>query len=341
MSGNEDRKGGIEHFEKRLSQTLLLVFPTIVVIFLFIFRETDLTNLIKRINFFYLFLLSLLLIGVWFFNTLKFYMIVKFSGGKVSFKKSFEIVLASVFGSNITPFYSGGIPTQVYFLSKFAESIGRATAISVLYMILTLLIYLVFSVILLVTPHGFISGLRNDFFTSLAVFVFVLSSFAFFFMRFPYKAKRIIEKISNFFSKGKFDPSNLEKSIDEFSKGLKLFFAQKKIYSLIIILIAFTSQFLYLLLTPFSFKALGLNFPVREILLTQIAVQFTASIGATPGGIGIMDAAFAAFFKPYAPHHVAQLTFLYRFFSFYLPTLIGGLYFYKLLREEKQISNKP
>ncbi len=336
MVQGDDKKGGIKHFEKRISQAFLLVIPTLVVIFLFIFRETNLASLIKRINLFYVMLLLLVLLAVWIFDTLKFYVVVKFSGGKISFKKSFEIVLASIFGSNITPFYSGGIPTQVYFLSKFSESVGRATAISVLYMILTLTIYLVFSVFLLITPHNFITGLRNDFITSLAIFVFILSFFAFFFMRYPHKAKNIIEKISKRISGNNFDSAGIEHTIDEFSEGLRLFFSQNKIFSILTIFIALAAQILFLFLTPLSFKALGLNFPLKEILLTQIAMQFTASIGATPGGIGIMDAAFAAFFKPYAPHHIAQLTFLYRFVSFYLPTIVGALYFYKLLREERK-----
>ena len=338
-NGDAGKRGGIENFEKRLSQALLLVFPTLVVILFFIFRETNFSDLIHRINFTNLLFLFILLLGVWLLDALKFYLVVRFSGGKVSFVRSFEIVLASIFGSNITPFYSGGIPTQVYFLSKFAESVGRATAISVLYMILTLLIYLVFSVVLLLTPHAFISGLRNDFITSLAFFIFALSFFAFFFMRFPHKAKRLIEKISSKFSGSKIDVLRLEKSIDEFSEGLRLFFSGKKVYSALTVLVAFGAQILFLFLTPLSFKVLSLSFPLKEILLTQIAVQFTTSIGATPGGIGIMDAAFAAFFKPYAPHHIAQLTFIYRFVSFYLPTLIGGLHFYKLLREERFLKN--
>ncbi len=332
---SEEKKGGIENLEKRISQSTLLVLLTIIVIVFFIFRETDFNGLIHRINLFYLLLLILCLFAVWFLNGLKLYLVVKLSGGKIYFKKSIEIMFASVFGSNITPFYSGAIPTQVYFLSKFAESVGRSTAISVIYMILTLIVYLVFSVILLLTPHQFISGSRNTFFMSLAIFVFVFSFFAFFFMKYPKKIKRVIEFVSKKIAKEKFDPSSLEHSIDEFSEGLALFFSTNKLLAIATLFIAFVSQSFFLMLTPLSFKALSISAPFKEIILTQIAMQFTTSIGATPGGIGIMDAAFAAFFQPLAPHTIAQLTFLYRMMSFYIPTFIGGLFFYKLLREEK------
>ena len=337
---SEEKKGGIENLEKRISQSTLLVLLTIVVIVFFIFRETNFKNLIHRINLFYLFLLILCLFAVWFFNGVKLYLVVKLSGGKIRFQKSVEIMFASIFGSNITPFYSGAIPTQVYFLSKFAESVGRSTAISVVYMILTLIVYLVFSVILIVTPHQFISGGRNTFFMSLAIFVFVFSFFTFFFMKYPQKIKRVIEFVSKKIASEKFDPSSLEHSIDEFSEGLALFFSTNKLLAVVTLFIAFVSQSFFLMLTPLSFKALSISAPLREVILTQIAMQFTTSIGATPGGIGIMDAAFAAFFKPLAPHAIAQLTFLYRMVSFYIPTLVGGLFFYKLLREEKALHKK-
>jgi len=334
---SKEKKGGIENLEKRISQSTLLVLLTIVVIVFFIFRETDLIGLIKRINLFYLFILVLCLFAVWFFNGVKLYLVVKLSGGKIRFWKSIEIMFASIFGSNITPFYSGAIPTQVYFLSKFAESVGRSTAISVVYMILTLIVYLVFSVILIITPHQFISGGRNTFFMSLAIFVFVFSFFTFFFMKYPKKIKRVIEFVSKKIANEKFDSSSLEHSIDEFSEGLTLFFSANKLLVTATLFIAFVSQSFFLMLTPLSFKALSISAPIKEIILTQIAMQFTTSIGATPGGIGIMDAAFAAFFKPLAPHAIAQLTFLYRMISFYIPTFVGGLFFYKLLREEKAL----
>ncbi len=336
MSYEKGKKSGIENVEKRISQAVLLVLLTFSVIFFFLFRETNLRDFLSRIRWPYLFWLFVLLVGVWFFDTLKFYLVVKLSGGKVSFVRSFEIVLASIFGSNVTPFYSGAIPTQVYFLSKFAESVGKATAISVIYMILTLIVYLVFSVLLFVVPHGFITGLRKDFFMSLAFVVFAFSFFAFFFMKFPKKAKGIIRFISKRISPDKFDPSGIEKSIDDFSKGLSMFFSVNKFYAFSSVVVAFLAQITFLFLTPFSFAALGIHYSLKEVLLSQIAMQFTTSIGATPGGIGIMDAAFAAFFKPLAPHSIAQLTLLYRLISFYIPTFIGGIYFYKLLSEKKR-----
>ncbi len=329
-----DNKNGIKHIERRVSQALLFLIPTIFIIFLLVFRETNFKIFFGTLNYKYLVFLLILMLVVWLLDVLRFSLIISFSNSKLSFKKSFEIILASFFGANVTPFYSGGIATQIYFLSKFSQTVGKSTAISVIYMILTLIVYLIFSLILLFTPHSFITGMREDFFMGLAIFVFILSFFAFFFMLYPEKAEKIVDKLFMRFSLSDIKREKIRMSIREFSEGLKFFFRQNKFFIALTIVITFVSQSLFFLFTPVSFMALSIPFSFKEVILTQIAMQFTTSIGATPGGIGIIEGAFAAFFHPLAGGKTAQLTLLWRSASFYIPTIIGGFFFYKLLREK-------
>jgi uncharacterized protein (TIRG00374 family) len=310
-----EKKGGIEDLERKISQTLLFLFPTIIIIFYFVFRETDFRVLFATLNYRYFALLFVLMVVIWLVNALKFSLIVLFSKSRISFKKSFKILLASIFGANITPFYSGGAPTQVYFLSKFSRSIGRAVAISAIYMILTLIVYLVFSLVLFFAPRGFITGVKQYFFMGLAAFVFFLSFFAFFFMRFPKKAEKLINWIYRVLLRKGDRAERIKKGISEFSEGLDFFLSQNK-FSIVVTI---------LLTLPFSFW---------EVVLTQIAVQFTTSVGASPGGIGVMEGAFAAFFRSIAGGRVAQITLLWRSTTFYIPTLVGAFFFYRLLREK-------
>ncbi len=330
-----EKKGGIEDLEKKISQALLFLFPTIIVIFYFVFRETDFGILFTTLNYRYVALLFVLMVAIWLANALKFSLIVLFSKSKLSFKKSFKIVLASIFGANITPFYSGGVPTQVYFLSKFSQTIGKAVAISAVYMILTLIVYLVFSLVLFFAPRGFITGFKQDFFMGLAAFVFFLSFFAFFFMRYPKKAERIINWVYRTLLHKGDRAERIKKGIGEFSEGLDFFFSQNKFSIVVTILLTLTAQCLFFLVTPVSFLAVGVPFSFWEVILTQIAVQFTTSIGASPGGIGVMEGAFAAFFRSIAGEKVAQITLLWRSATFYIPTFVGAFFFYRLLREKE------
>jgi uncharacterized protein (TIRG00374 family) len=101
--------------------------------------------------------------------------------------------------------------------------------------------------------------------------------------------------------------------------------------------VSFLAQLFTILLVPFSFFALGLHFNFREVFLTAIALQLTISVGITPGGIGIIESAFAGFFYPLTHGFTALLILLYRVASFYIPTLVGALFFFKLLREGREM----
>ena len=335
---NKDKtsKGGIENFEKRVSQMLLFFIPTFIIIIYFIFRETDFKGLIRRINMNYLFLLIALMVFTWLLNAVKFFFVVRFAKGRITFSKAFEIVLAGIFGANITPFYTGGIATQTYFLAKFAETIGRSIAISVLFLILTLIVSLIFAIILIFIPHGFITGLRSGFIYGIAGIMVAWSLIAFFFMKFPQKAKTSINFFFKIFLKRPPDSVKLDKGLTGFSQGLNYFFSQNKLLLFFIVILSILTQIVSILITPVSFLVLGIPFSFKEVFVTQIAVQFTTSIGFTPGGIGIIETAYAGLFYPFAKNSIAQLTFISRITYFYLPALVGVFFFYKLLREERK-----
>jgi uncharacterized protein (TIRG00374 family) len=336
LRNSKTSKGGIENFERRVSQMLLFFIPTFIIIIYFIFRETDFKDLIRRLNIRYLLLLIALMVLVWLFSAVKFILVVKLTKSSISFKKAFEIVLAGIFGSNITPFYTGGIATQTYFLTKFAETLGMSTAISVIFFILTLIVAVIFSVILLFVPHGFVTGLRSGFIYGIAGLVVGWSIVALFFMKFPKKAKSLISFFFKIFLKRPPNVYKLDKTLDEFSLGLNYFFSQNKVLLLLVVLFSVATQTLSFLITPVSLKVLGIPFSFNEVFITQIAVQFTASAGFTPGGIGVIETAYAGMFYPFAKNAIAQLTFLYRLAYFYVPALVGVFFFSKLLREEKK-----
>jgi len=336
LKNSKTSKGGIENFEKKVSQMLLFFIPTFIIIIYFIFRETDFKGLIGRININYLLLLISLMVFAWLLNTIKFFFVVRLAKGRVTFNKAFEIVLAAIFGANITPFYTGGIATQTYFLTKFAETIGRSIAISVIFFILTLIVAVIFALILFFVPHGFVTGLRSGFIYGIAGIIVAWSLIAFFFMKFPQKAKTLINFFFKIFLKRPPDGVKLDKGLNDFSQGLNYFFSQNKLLLLFIVILSILTQTVSILITPVSFLVLGIPFSFKEVFITQIAVQLTASMGFTPGGIGIIETAYAGMFYPFAKDSIVQLTFLCRLAYFYVPALVGLFFFSKLLQEERK-----
>ena len=335
----EQARGGIENFDKRLSQLLLFAVPTLILIIALIFREVDLKDLPKLINLKGILYITLTLLFIWVFNAIKMLSVVRIMQGSISFYKSFQVVLAAVFGANITPFYSGGALTQTYFLTKHSKNIGKSSAVSVMYLILSLMISIVFCIIFIVSPHQFITGVRGNFFLGLVIFVLLLSVIIILLIKFPKNAKALIEKIYKKIAKKNINDEKLNETLFQFSEGFELLFRNNSKLMLLALISAFASQFLNICLTPLSFYALHIPFRFSEIFLTQIAMQFTVSLGASPGGIGVIEGAFAGFFYLLAPEKIALLTFVYRLTSFYIPTFVGSFFFWLLLKEERKNDN--
>lgn len=327
--------GGISHFQKRIKEVLLLAFITFLALSFFISRNVISSASLFHLNMRWLIAILICILIVWLLDTVKFIFIARLSNVHVTRKKSFEIVLASIFASNITPYYSGSMASQIYFLARFGQSVGVSTAISAVYLILSLIVSLIFCMIFVLSPHSFISGVRGNFYFGLVVFVFLFSFFALFSMFFPDKLKMFINRVMKLLHRKPLQEEKAMKVIDEFSSGLRYFLSQNKLLLLLVIVVSFLAQFFSILLVPLSFAALGINFNFYGVFLTQVAMQFGASVGITPGGIGIIESIFAAFFYPLAHNFTASLALLYRVASFYLPSIVGAFFFFKLLGEPK------
>lgn len=307
---------------------LLSLFVFLVLIFL-IFKNISLSDLIQKVNIFWFLMLFLNMFIVILLNGVKFKLLVNSVGDDIPYKDALKIVLSSVFASNITPYYSGGIVAQIYLLKRFKNGVHYATLISVMYTILTVVVALIFATILLILPHPFLKSIRGTFIFSIIALAFLLSSFALFLMVNPTQTKRLVsflvEKLSL-----KADLSKINLEIDAFSEGLK-FILKNKRYLVNLILVNLVSQFLHEIIGLTSLKAIGIKFNFYEALITQIASSFVATIGITPGGMGVAEGTYLLLFIPIALKYAPLQTFLFRMFSYYIPSILGAIIFYKTL----------
>lgn len=319
----------IKSFNVLLRRVLLLSLLTLCILVYFIFSNIKFDELLTQINMFWFFILVLNMISVFLVNGLKLKMIVKLANGYIDYRSSLRVVLSSVFASNITPYYSGGIAVQVYLLRKFSKNLGESTLISASYLILTVIVSIIFAILFLLIPHEFLAGLRKNFFYGIIILFFILSSLALFFMKFPNYAKGAIKFLSKRFNI-KVDEERIDMEFNSFSNGLNLML-RNPVLLLILILISFLSQLLNELIGLSSLKMIDLSFNIREAFLTQIASQFASTTSFTPGGIGVVEGIYSVFFLPIAKNYTPMLTFLFRMFSFYIPSIIGGVVFYKTI----------
>lgn len=321
----------IPDLRRKVRNLLFLLVPTLAIVLLCALRQTDLHSLARSMRWSCIEGLAALTIVKWLVDGFRLQQIVRFSGGRISYRRSVETFMASVFGSNITPFYAGGIATQIYFLTQFCVSLGRSAAIGVIYALLNLAVNLVFSIIVLVSPSP-VAGPHRLALMGIAGMIVFLSVMALVFLRSPSRTEHLLRSLL------RRKPAAADRAVatlQEFSLGLRSFFTASRSSVSLLLGVSFLSQVLSLLFTPLVFGALGIrNVSLGTLLLTQAGVQFSSSIGGTPGGIGIIEGVFALFFQPFAGTDIAAVTLLWRLATYYLPTLAGAVAFFLLLRQE-------
>ncbi|MFU2158539.1 MULTISPECIES: lysylphosphatidylglycerol synthase transmembrane domain-containing protein [Caldisericum] len=320
---------GTRSVEKTLRKVLLLSILTFIVLVYLIFKSISLKELLKSLKPIWFLILFINMDVVILLNAFKFKELVRSLNSNISYADSLKIVLSSVFASNITPYYSGGIATQMYLLKKIKSDFNSSTLVSISYTILTVIVSLIFAVIFFILPHHFIKGIRGNFLLSIIALAFALSSLALFFMVNPEKTKNFIKLMIKKLNL-KVNETQIILEVDAFSDGLR-FILKNPLNLTKLILISFVSQLLYEMIGLTSLKAIGVNFNFYEAFLTQIASNFIATIGITPGGMGIVEGSYLLLFLPIAKNFAPLQTFLFRMFSYYIPSLIGALVFYRTL----------
>jgi hypothetical protein len=322
-------RGGTHKIEKMLRRVLLLSIFTFAVLIYLIFRNVSLSELIQILNPVWFLLLFLNMGIVILLNGIKFKELIRSLKSDISYIDSLKIVLSSVFASNITPYYSGGIVTQVYLLKKIKSDFNASTLVSISYTILSVIVSFIFAAMFIALPHPFLKGVRGTFLISILALAFTLSGLALFLITTPQKTKKLINFLVEKF-KIKVDETQIILEVDAFSEGLR-FMLKSPLTLIKLVFISFLSQLLYEMIGLTSLKAIGVNFNFYEAFITQIASNFIATIGVTPGGMGIVEGSYLLLFIPIA-HHLAPLqTFLFRMFSYYIPSLIGAIIFYRTL----------
>jgi uncharacterized protein (TIRG00374 family) len=87
-------------------------------------------------------------------------------------------------------------------------------------------------------------------------------------------------------------------------------------------------------IAPAVLKGFGVNIGNRifRLLLLEFAILFLVSFIPIPGGSGFTEMGLYSLFSFYLPKHLLAVSVaIWRFLSYYLTTLIGGLFFLRYL----------
>lgn len=270
------------------------------------------------------------------FDGLRLRILASALGGRVNLKTAAEVILTGLFLAAVTPFQIGGFPVQLYILNKRSLSLGKSTLVLLFRGLLTtILLGSVFPFILIFYREFFSSTLIKGLFVYLVI-VFPIGLILFvLFMIFPRQMRTLFgflrrkRKVSSLFDR-------FFKEVEEARSGLARYFHQKKLQLFYSFLCTIASTVCFYLIALAIILGLGVNAPKSDVVVLQLILNCILMFIPTPGASGVAEAGFYVLFSTVAPKELLGIyAILWRFFTFYLAVIIGGVIVLKMLRPRR------
>jgi uncharacterized protein (TIRG00374 family) len=245
-------------------------------------------------------------------------------------RTSIEVILTGAFLAAVTPFQTGGLPVQIYLLKRDGISYGTGTLI----ILLRAIFYSIMMLILLpflfpiLTKEYDATSIRILSKYSLIVYPIIVLIISFILIK-PNVIKRFLYRLT--LMKGKRRRTTklvfkMFKEIEEMKNGFWYFVRQKKWYSVASFFLTFITYIPYFFIAPLLLKGMGINVSFIRIAFLQLVVILFTFFSPTPGATGVSEGVFAIMFLGIVGKGLLGVfTILWRFFTFHLTALIGGI----------------
>ena len=337
----ETGKLSVSFLKKGLA--LALIFSLCTLTFLFFHSATpDTWRSIFYFNPEIIFFLLILVIASWLVEALRVKLIAGTLGEEVGFSDILRINMAGLFTGNITPFTSGSVPTQVYLFHRLGISLGKATAIVTTRMVFTSLFFMVGGpVALYLFRRRLLKELGIEhlavIINAMLLFLLVLS-FVFLLVCVwrPHYGRILVKKVFSLRLVQKVLGSRAEAISDrflcelqEFQSCLGTILRHRFLPVVGVIFLTILYWIINLSIAPAVLKGFGVNIGNRifRLLLLEFAILFLVSLIPIPGGSGFTEMGLYSLFSFYLPKHLLAVSVaIWRFLSYYLTTLVGGLF---------------
>ena len=272
-----------------------------------------------------------------FLEAVAMYLITRQHHKKYPFWKMFRLQGMTKFFNGITPFSSGGQPLQVYELTKDGLSPAKATNVVVEYFILFQIAVVTMGTISTILNYIFnfykyVPALRYFYLFGyvvnflLLVIVFIASvnveknkKMAIWINNVLYKIKIVKNKESN--------QKKLDKFFSDYFAGFQKLKNNKLLMAkVVLVLIACLS--VCFLIPQCVFNALNIphKLNIFTSIITGVYIFIMSSFVPIPGAAGGVELGFISFFANFVPKKLLPpALIIWRFITFYLPTLIGGI----------------
>ena len=308
----------MERIKKLIKITILFYAIGGLLVLIFTFRR-DTFQILSSINIYFLFLIIIFWISSIFFDILKLHILLKkLTNYAESLYFTLKIHLIGLFFNAITPFQTGGFPFQIHILTKRNVSVPDAM---VSFMIKGLSNFLL---AFMLVPFAIFVFRKNIFILPIVIILFLLLIFflLIFFLPHDFIIIKKIEKKFKIFKKLTHNFALFKSTWKSFIKMGKLMFS--------VFILSILSFLFHILMTPSIFYALGVKVnPIQAMFLHTLSLVIFVAM-PTPGGSGITEAGGALLFATIAPKYIVGVfVIIWRFFTYYLGSILGGIIYLK------------
>lgn len=272
-------------------------------------------------------------------ETCVFKLIINQSHDHYSMKRALKICIMTKFFNGITPFASGGQPLQVYELNKDGIKPTKGTLIVVEQFILFQMAVVILAFTSLVLNDIFDVIHAEAFLNRLTIFGFVINIALLGAVLFLCTNIKFSKRIINFFIRLFFrfkivkdKKKTMEKwngMCDEYYQGYLDLINNKNL--IITCLLLELLCLIFMFFVPYCvFMAIGFEGMLTKFISVMIAIYafFVGSFIPMPGGSGGIEYAFIGFYSFYVgSSFLSPALIVWRFITYYLPTIIGGIVF--------------
>ncbi len=283
---------------------------------------------LKRIKPLWLVITLLLWATAGLFDGLRLAVLSRVGEHRLSVLNSIEVIYLGYFMAAITPFQVGGLPVQLYLMNGWGISPGKASSL------LLMRGFLFYGILLATAP---LITARMGGWTTLtqvlsgyiwlvilvAAFLIVVS------VVFPNFLRVWRERLTQIAKPNLFQKVLVWALTEfgEFVKGVK-FYLKPRYYGWLIFGVFLTVFTLFALfaMSATLLAGLGLKFHFGRVMGLSMLATSVLLFVPTPGASGVAEAVGAGLYSMVCPKHLLGVyVVLWRFFSFYLGALVGGI----------------
>ena len=336
---------------KNTKRNTFIVFLITIVILFFVLKDdyqTILNNLIVANKWYILFGIVLIFL-YWLLKSLCLYVIVKEYNPNVKLRKMFHQTVITQFFNGITPFSTGGQPMQVYMLKKSGVKLGAATNIIVQEFIMYQMALIVMGIFALLANWYYNFFTVSSALQSLIILGFIINIivgvvllFISFSRKFNDFVGKLIIKIATKVKLVKDQEKVLlkwEEKLSEFNGSAKIFKKKKSLfvkcffYNLLALTVFYVIPF-YIFLSLDS----SLSISIPAVITSSAFILMIGNFVPIPGGSGGIEYGFLQFFKSFtSPSMVLSALIVWRFITYYIGIIVGGISLGFFKGEEKKV----